>query len=490
MKPHQITIIGLGPAGGELLTREAWEVLASANKILLRTKRHPAVEGLPPGLLLESFDAFYEEASEFADVYQRIADAVLAQARDGEDVIYAVPGHPHVGEATVTAIQAEAASAAIPVRIVAGLSFVEPTLSALGMDGLEGLQLFDAITIAGYEHPPLNPDTPLLLGQLYNRMLANEVKLALMSIYPDEHEVSLVHAAGGKGEQVENVPLYAVDRSDRIDHLTTLFVPPLVVPSSLEALADAVAVLRSPDGCPWDREQTPQSLREGFVEEVAEVLEALDSDDSEALEEELGDLLLHLVMQVQMARENGQFSLANVIGGIYSKIRRRHPHVWGDWQVRNTAEVMAHWDIIKAEEKAMRSASSLDGIPVTLPALARAQKLQKRVKKVGFDWPDRSGVVKKVYEEIAELENAENAIDVEEEVGDVLFAVVNWARWLGLDAEAALRAANLRFSHRFRMMETTARARGLDLGMAEPELLDDLWEDAKHASRQETGGND
>jgi len=479
-----IIIVGLGPGDGRLLTQEAWQLLQEAGEVYLRTSRHPAVADLPAHIVRRSFDHVYDSADEFAAVYAEIADTVLQLARRPEGVIYAVPGHPHIAEATVTAITEGAAAAGLPVRVVAGLSFVEPTLTALGLDGLNGLQLYDAITVATYNHPPVNPDAPLLLGQVYNRLLASELKLALMAIYPDEHPVTLVHAAGTGEELLEKIHLYELDRSRHIDHLTTLFVPPLPIPASLEALAEAVAVLRGPNGCPWDQEQTPQSLRAGFLEEAAEVLDALDRDDVENLREELGDVLLHIVMQTQMAREEELFRLSDVVAGIYAKIKRRHPHVWGDWEAEHSAEVIANWEVIKAREKGetgARPASLLDNIPASLPALARSQKIQQRVRKAGFDWPALDGVIAKLHEEIDELAQAGNAVAQNAEMGDLLFAAVNWARWLGIDAEAALREANLRFDRRFRQLEALAAERGiaLDAAPVDIDVLEALWQEVK-----------
>ncbi|MDT8304809.1 MAG: nucleoside triphosphate pyrophosphohydrolase [Anaerolineae bacterium] len=477
-----ITIVGLGPGGSSLLTQEAWQLLHDVDEVYLRTSRHPAATDLPEHLRVESFDSVYDSATEFAAVYEEITGKVLRLGRRPEGVVYAVPGHPHIAEATVTSISEAARAAGIPLRIVPGLSFVEPALTALGIDGLNGLQLFDAITVAAYTHPPLSPDAPVLLGQVYNRLLAGELKLALMAIYPDEHPIVLVHAAGTPEERLERLALFELDRSAAIDHLTSLFIPPLPLPSSLDALAEAVAVLRGPGGCPWDQEQTPQSLRAGFLEETAELLAALDSEDVDNLREELGDVLLHIVMQTQMAREEELFRLSEVIGDIHAKIKRRHPHVWGDWEVAHSEEVVANWEAIKVQEKKVESGrppSILDNIPAALPALARSQKVQERVRKVGFDWPALDGVVAKLDEEIAELRGARSARAQRAEMGDLLFAAVNWARWLGIDAEAALREANLRFDRRFRRLEALADVRGISLEDATIEALEVLWQEVK-----------
>ena len=480
-----ITIVGLGPGDADLITRQAWHLFSAADIVYLRTRRHPAVDGLPAHLRRHSFDDVYDTADDFAAVYRHIVDEVLRLGTAG-DVVYAVPGHPYVGEATVAAIARGAAEAGIPVRVVAGLSFVEPTLAALGVDALDGLQLFDAIELAGYLYPPINPDVPVLLGQVYSRLLAGELKAALMSIYPAEQPVALVHAAGETSERVERLALHEIDHSHHIDHLTSLYIPALPVKAGLTALAETVTVLRSPNGCPWDREQTPQSLREGFLEEAYEVLAALDAADDDNLREELGDLLYHILMQTTLAAEAGAFTLTEVIAGIEAKLKRRHPHVWGDWQVSSSADVLRNWELLKEGEKRARgetaaAASTLDGIPPALPALARSQKIQTRVARTGFDWPDIDGVFAKLDEEVAEVRAAATADEKRAELGDVLFVVVNLARWLGADAETALREANERFSRRFRGVERLAATRGLALSALSFAELDALWDEAKAA---------
>ena len=473
-----ITIVGLGPGNGRFLTRIAWDVLSQAEVVYLRTERHPAVADLPASVMRRSFDHIYDTADSFESVYETIVAQLLELALR-EPVIYAVPGHPFVGESTVTRLVAQAEAAGIPVEVVAGLSFVEPCLTAVHQDGMDGVQIFDAIEVAQYLYPPVNPDFPLVLGQVYSRMLASELKLVLTAVYPDEHPVTLIHQAGDDDQSIEQVPLYAIDRSDQVSHLTSLFVPPLPTPSTLNALAETVAILRSPDGCPWDQEQTPQSLRSGFLEEASEVLVALDEDDMGGLREELGDVLYHLVMQTQMASEAEEFRLAEVIAAIDAKLKYRHPHVWGDWQVSDSAEVVANWELLKAQEKADRSESLVDNIPQALPALAYSQKLQGRVRKVGFDWPSIDGVYEKLQEEVVELQTAVSPEHQAEELGDLLFVTVNLAKWLDIDAESALREANAKFSRRFRTLEKLAQSRQLRLAEMDLDSLEALWQEVK-----------
>ncbi len=479
-----ITIVGLGPGDAGLITIQAWHLLSAADTVYLRTVRHPAVDGLPARIKRHTFDEIYQTAERFDEVYRQIAEEVLRIGTE-RDILYAVPGNPFVGETTVAVILRGAANAGIPVRIVPGISFVEPALAAIGIDALDGLQIFDGIEIASALYPPLNPDVPLLLGQVYSRMVASELKLSLMGIYPAEHNAALIHSAGQEDQLVEWSPLYEIDRSDYIDHLTSLYVPPLPLKAGLPALAETVAVLRSPGGCPWDQEQTPQSMRTGFLEEAYEVLDALDAEDVDNLREELGDLLYHIVMQTQMATEAGEFTLTDVIAGIEATLKRRHPHVWGDWQVSDSAEVLRNWEIIKRMEKGDRAAdefvSKLSGIPSSLPTLMRAQKIQSRAAKTGFDWPDISGVYEKLEEELDELREASTPEELRLELGDVLFVVTNLAQWLGVEAEIALREANARFTRRFQLVEKFIVERGLEWNNLSFVEMDALWEEAKAA---------
>ena len=477
-----ITIVGLGPGDAGLITIQAWHLLSAADTIYLRTGRHPAVDGLPARIQRHTFDEIYQTAERFDEVYQQIAAEVIRIGSE-EDILYAVPGNPFVGETTVAAILQGAADADIPVRIIPGISFVEPALAAVGLDALDGLQLFDGIEIAALLYPPINPDVALLLGQVYSRMVASELKLSLMSIYPAEHKVALIHSAGQVNELVEWSHLYEIDRSGHIDHLTSLYIPPLPLKAGLPALAETVAILRSPGGCPWDQEQTPQSMRAGFLEEAYEVIDALDAEDVDNLQEELGDLLYHIVMQTQMAAEAGDFTLTDVIAGIEAKLKRRHPHIWGDWQVSDSADVLRNWEIIKRMEKGDPAAdefvSKLSGIPASLPTLMRAQKIQSRAAKTGFDWPDISGVYDKLHEELDELREATTAEELRSELGDVLFVITNLAQWLGVEAEIALRETNARFSKRFQLVEKFVIDRGLQWSELSLVEMDALWEEAK-----------
>ena len=479
-----ITILGLGPGDPGLVTRQAWDVLSQADEVYLRTMRHPTVAGLPAHLELHDFDELYETLNDFASVYEAIADEIVALGRCAQGVLYAVPGHPLVGELSVQRILSRARDENLQTTLVDGLSFVEPVLSILGIDGLEGLQLSDATELAAAHHPHLDPDRPALIGQLYGQRLASGVKLTLMNAYPEDWPVTLVRAASAAGHTARTMPLYQVDRGDLCDHLTTLYVPALPQSGGLPALQDTIARLRAPDGCPWDREQTHKSLRANLLEETYEVLASLDAEDADRLCEELGDLLMQIAMHVQIAAEEGSFQFTDVIGRIDAKLKRRHPHVFGDLNVESTADVLRTWEAVKAAERTHSQRdggelSMLDGVPSILPALARAQALGDRAARAGFDWPDLHGVLDKVREEFAELSDSTDREAQAEELGDLLFSLVNVARWLEVDAESALRGTCDRFIQRYSLMEQDARRQGLDLSSLPLEEQDALWDQAK-----------
>ncbi len=481
----QLTIVGLGPGDPDLLTRAAWETLREAHEVHLRTRVHPTVAHLPAGPTYQDFDGLYEQAEDFAAVYEGIVARLFALLKGGRDVVYAVPGDPLIGEGTVTRLLAACKEHGMAVRIVHGVSFIEPVLAALGVDGLDGLQLLDATELALATHPPINPDYPVLIAQLYSRSLASDVKLTLMNQYPDEFSVRLIHAAGTQAEQVELTPLYALDRSEGIAHLTTLYVPALQpgAITSFEGFQDTIARLRAPDGCPWDRKQTHQTLRTHLMEEAYEVLAALDAGAPDLLCEELGDLLLQIVLHSQIAVDEGEFRMADVIGRIDAKIKHRHPHVWGDLDVGGDPDqVLVNWEKLKAEERAGEEKGLLDGVPKALPALAQSHAYDTRAARVGFDWPNEEGVIAKVTEEFEEVCAASTPEERFWEIGDLLLVVAVWARWMGINPEDALREANVRFYRRFVHIEKSAREQGRALTDLSFEELDALWNDAKNVT--------
>ena len=250
-------------------------------------------------------------------------------------------------------------------------------------------------------------------------------------------------------------------------------------PHTYDGLRQLVARLRGSDGCPWDREQTPLSLRSLLLEECYELIEAIDDNDTPATIEELGDVLFHVALQVQLAEEAELFDQARVVGALIRKLVRRHPHVFGDTEVIDAREVEANWEVTKRSEKAGPDASILDGVPKNMPALSYARSVQERAGRSGFDWEDLSGVLDKVTEELREMASARSDEEKERELGDILFSVVNAARWMGMDPEGALRQTNRRFYERFAAMERISEARGITFRELPLEAKESLWQEAK-----------
>jgi len=262
---------------------------------------------------------------------------------------------------------------------------------------------------------------------------------------------------------------------------TSLYIPPLNEGTSFESFAEIVAHLRAPDGCPWDKEQTHESLRKHLLEESYEAITAIDSGDFADMREEFGDLLLQIVLQSQIANEEGQFNVNQVVHGIHSKIVRRHPHVFGDLKLEGVDGVLANWEKLKEQERKgnKQDKGLLDGVPPALPALSQAQEYQDRAARVGFDWPEIEGVLDKVKEEIEEIKNAETDFELASEIGDLFFALVNLSRWKNVDAESALRGTNLKFKNRFGYVEQRAKKEGRDLSTLPLDEMESLWQEAK-----------
>jgi len=486
MEPRGITLLGLGPGDPALLTRQAWEILHNASEIYLRTSQHPCVKAFPETLRVFSFDSYYEQEATFDGVYEKIIAKVMELGQRPEGVVYGVPGHPMIAEATSPEILRRARQQQIPVRIAPGISFLEPVFAELGIDPFPKTILLDAFELASAHVPTFPPDTPALIAQIYSQHIASEVKLTLSEVYPDEHPVVFVHDAGTSTALVENLPLYEIDRSQHIGLLSALYVPPLSAGTSFEAFQELIAHLRAPEGCPWDREQTHLTLRQNLLEEAYEVLQALDAEDPQALCEELGDLMLQIILHAQIASEYGEFRMAEVLQGIHHKIVRRHPHVFGDIKVGGVSDVLQNWESFKSAERTANGKAhqgSLDGVAPSLPALAQAEQYLSRVARQGFQWESLADVIAKVKEEIGEIERAETPSEKEVEIGDLLMAMVNLARFLGVDAESALRQANMRFKNRFSFVEGAAKASGRALADLTIQEMLSLWNRAKQAGK-------
>ena len=414
-----VVVVGLGPAGPELLTQAATEAITRIPVRYVRTTRHPAAVAVAEA---RSFDEVYERAGTIEEVYAEIVDALVEAAANSGEVLYAVPGSPLVAERTVELLLADGR---VDVDVVPGMSFLDLAWTRLGVDPVaSGVRLVDgrrfAVEAAGERGP-------LLVAQLDRADVLSDVKLAAGDDHPDEAVV--LQRLGLPDEKVHTVKWDELDREVVTDHLTSLYIaggaPPIA--AEVARFAELVRTLR--ERCPWDREQTHRTLTRHLLEETYEVLEAIENLDEpggvEHLEEELGDLLFQVVFHATLAAEEGSFTLADVATGIHDKLVLRHPHVFGTVEAETAGEVMQNWEQIKREEKGR--ASIMDGIPGDLPSLLHAHKVQRKAASAGVEVdPPADGLI----------------ASTDEEVGALLFGVVALARRAGVDPEAALRATS------------------------------------------------
>lgn len=485
---HTLTIIGLGAGDLDQLQMGVYKKLKAAKKLYVRTVDHPVLNELAAeGLQFESFDAVYEKHATFQPVYEEIANKLI-EATAIENVMYAVPGHPLVAEQTVQLLIAASKAGKVDLVIEGGQSFLDPIFGALKIDPIEGFQLLDGTSFNMHD---INMRQHILIAQVYDAFSASEVKLTLMEKYDDEYPVTVVTAAGSSQEKLITVPLYELDQSVEVDNLTTIYVPP--VTSQEEALRDwatfrqIIATLRGPNGCPWDQKQTHESLKKYLLEEAHEYLAAVDAEDDFAMIEELGDVLLQVFLNAQIGEDLGYFTLEDILASISEKMIRRHPHVFSDVSVEDADDVIANWEAIKAKEKGASDQPLLDEEYRASSSLQTAYNYQKRAAKVGFDWPDVTGAWDKFAEEWQEFRDEmtegsnESRLD---EFGDVLFTLVNLARFYKLSPEEAMLHANEKFARRFGYVEERVKASGKTFSDYTLEQLDAFWAEAKQLERE------
>jgi tetrapyrrole methylase family protein/MazG family protein len=438
-----VVVVGLGPAGPELLTAAAVDALASTPHRYLRTTRHPAAVAVAEAV---SFDALYESASTLDDVYAGIVDALAEAAAEHGTVVYAVPGSPLVAERTVELLRSDER---VDVRLVPALSFLDLAWAAVGVDPVaEGVRVVDgrrfAVEAAGERGP-------LLVAQCDTRQVLSDIKLSVdddLALWRPSGRgghVVVLQRLGLPDESVTTVPWPDLDKAVEPDHLTSIYLPAGAPPVAREVarFAELVRTLRA--RCPWDREQTHRTLTRHLLEETYEVLEAIEALDEVAgegfdhLEEELGDLLFQVVFHATLGAEEGWFTLADVARGIHDKLVHRHPHVFAGVQADTPAEVITNWEQIKRDEKGRTSI--MDGIGEGLPSLLYAHKVQRKAASVGID----------------------PVAGADDGLGGELFALVDRCRRAQVDPEAALRATAARFRDRFQAAEAAAAAEGVEI---------------------------
>ncbi|MBU3196901.1 nucleoside triphosphate pyrophosphohydrolase [Clostridium algidicarnis] len=474
-----IKILGLGPGSPEALTLGTLNEFKSGKDIYLRTEKHPTVDYIKSmDIKVRTYDFAYDKFDSFDKVYQFIAEDLIKRHNTVDEVIYAVPGHPLVAERTVNILIELCENQGIAVEIFPAVSFIDVIIERLKIDPINGLKIIDAFDIGNQN---LDNNAGLIITQVYDQLISSEVKIRLLDYYNYDKEIYFVRAAGVKGEEsIRKIPLYTLDRQADIDYLTSVYIPKGGKENKgLSELLDIMEKLRSEEGCPWDREQTHESLKRYLVEESYEVIEAIEAKDDEKIIEELGDVLLQVVFHAVIGKEEGYFNINDIINSISKKMIDRHPHVFGDTKVDNSIEVMVKWEEIKSVEKGYSTVvDAMEHIAKSLPSLIRAEKVQSKAKKVGFDFDVVDGAMDKIIEEFYELKEVykgSNEAIIEEEIGDLIFSCVNVARMLGIDSELALNRTINKFIKRFKFMEDTAKSKEIKLEQLSLEEMDKLW---------------
>ncbi|WP_010094860.1 nucleoside triphosphate pyrophosphohydrolase [Ornithinibacillus scapharcae] len=475
----QIEVIGLGAGDIEQLPLGIYRrLIKHPDVVYARTLDHPVISTLQEeGVRFSSFDEYYEEESEFESVYHRIVDELLVKSQQAS-IIYAVPGHPMLAEKTVQLLLEQKD---VDVKILGGQSYLDALFATLKIDPIDGFQFVDG---TGFKRSQLDYRNHIIFCQVYDRFIASEVKLALLEDLPPDYPVTIVDAAGSELEKVITCPLEELDHSMEVSNLTSLYIPPApdeLLTHTFQKLREVIATLRGPNGCPWDKDQTHESLREYAIEEVYELIDAINNQDDDGIIEELGDVLLQIMLHSQIGEDNGYFTIDDVIRTITEKMIFRHPHVFSDTSVSSVDDVLSNWEALKKKEKEERT-SLLDGIPSGLPSLLKAFKLQKKAAKVGFDWDQAEDIWAKLDEELEEVRDAINSKDeteIEKEFGDILFVLVNLARYYKVNPENALLLTNQKFFRRFTYIEDQLKEKGIDILQSNLEEMDYYWNQAK-----------
>lgn len=488
MSEPRVVVVGLGPAGLDMMLPLARAEFERIRTRYVRTARHPAVEDLAAlGIDFSSFDAAYESAPDFDGLYASIVAAVVDAAMTSGEVVYAVPGNPGVAERTVGLLRA---SPDVDVVVHPGLSFVDLAWTRLGRDPMTGVHVVDA---QDFVPGAAGRSGPMLIGHCTSRLVCSELKLALLDSLPPETPVVVLARLGLPDESVAEIALEDLDRVIEPDHLTSVFVDTGTrsVAGDVAALVALARRLRGPGGCPWDAEQSHHSLTRYLLEEAYEVVEVLellpgdapsgdvDLDAYARVEDELGDLLFQVVFHSILAAEAGAFDLGDVARAVHDKLVHRHPHVFGTVEAGTASEVLANWEQIK---KAERSSTSLvDGISPGLPSLLYAHKLYRKAASVGLDPDPVADGDASMRSALDRLGEDAGPVDAEHALGDLLAGAVVVARERGVDAESSLRGWVARFRDRFVRMEQLAAERGLMLDRADAPIARALWDEAEEA---------
>lgn len=474
----RLTIAPLGTKHG--ITAAALDAVTSASKLYLQTENHLSCNRVKnSGLSYETMDDIYSDAYDFDELNERIAARLIT----GQDTVYAPLGRGISGELLCTLTKL-AEKSGTEIAILPSTGFAEAAAAAARFD-ISGANISYANSV------PDNIDVkrPQAFEEIDTRLRAGELKLALSEYYPDSAEVTFCFMSEDGDYICKSVKLYELDRQDEYGADTVLLIPRFdylqLERYGLDGLEWVMERLRAPGGCPWDAKQTHETLKTPLIEEAYEVMDTIITGDTDAMCEELGDLLLQIVFHAQIEKERSVFTMRDICTGIVQKLIYRHPHVFsGDLKLETADEVLAAWEQLKKKEKhQVTQTDAMMSVPKSFPALMRSFKVQKKAADVGFDWDNPYDALEKVDEEKKEVIDADKSgsrADLESEIGDLLFSVVNVSRLFKVDPEIALGAAADKFVYRFTVMEKMIHEDGLDFSELDLQKMDVYWNKAKN----------
>jgi len=472
-----IQIIGLGAGSEDDLTIRAQEALSERIPAFARTDRHPIVNELRKNIDIDSFDDYFEKYETFDEVYENIVNTLIEKSKQYGKINYCTAGSPYYGDIVTKKLISEYKDQ-INTIIIDGMSFLDKCLKLSGYADYNNIKILDCLETDEFS---FDVNSFNIITQVYDLETASQLKVKLMEIYPEDANSLIIDVLE---ENVKKIPLFMLDQEKNYGFSTYFCILPIEISKNrvynVDNLLRIVKLLRGPDGCPWDKKQTHHSIRQHVIEEAYEVVDAIDNDDVDNLVEELGDLLLQVVFHAELGSEEGYFNFSDVVTDVCKKMYFRHPHVFGDVKADDAEEALTNWENSKLKEKNLTTyTDNLKNVPKALSTLSRSYKIQKRAAEVGFDWSDAWGAVLKIKEELLEFieeYNNHNIENMEEEFGDLLFALVNFARFEKINPDIALNKTINKFIDRFEYIEKNSTK---DLKQMTLKEMDELWEESK-----------
>lgn len=475
---NTIQIVGMGVGNIEDLTIKAYNALTSGIPSYVRTIRHPVAKQLKEqDVKIETFDNYFEEYDSFDEVYDKITAKIVELSEKYGKINYCTAGSPFYGDIVTKKLLCEYKNE-INIIIIDGMSFLDKCIKLSGYADYKSISILDSLEADEFS---FDINSLNVVTQVYDREIASQLKISLMEVYEDD---SLVQKIDVLEEKIEKVPLFLIDQEKNYGFSTYFCINPIEISENtvynINNLCRILKTLRGPDGCPWDIKQTHQSIRQCVIEEAYEVVDAIDNNDIDNLVEELGDLLFQVVFHAEIASEDGFFSFKDVVTNVCNKMYSRHPHVFGNMKASNVDEALNNWETAKQKEKKLSTyTDNLKNVPKALSPLSRSFKIQKRAADVGFDWPNEIGSINKIKEELFEFIEEYKKLDsdkMESEFGDLIFAMVNFARFMKINPDIALNRTINKFINRFEFIEKNAEK---DLKQMTLEEMDELWEKSK-----------